>query len=71
MVLVLQITQNERDEELMKTIISYLGSGVIQRDPGNNALNVKVSSFSFIYEKIIPLFREHPIMGVKSEDFED
>nr|YP_009262004.1 GIY-YIG endonuclease [Chrysoporthe austroafricana]AMX22079.1 GIY-YIG endonuclease [Chrysoporthe austroafricana] len=70
-VLVLQITQNERDEELMKTIISYLGSGVLERIPSNSILNVKVSSFSFIYEKILPLFRKHPILGVKSADFND
>lgn len=72
MVLVLQITQNERDEELMETLRSYFGNGGIDRvSSTSSALNFKISSFSFIYEKIIPFFRQHPIIGVKSEDFYD
>lgn len=72
MVLVLQITQNERDKELLETIRSYFGNGGIERvSSTSSALNFKISSFSFIYEKIIPFFRQHPIIGVKSEDFFD
>ncbi len=66
-VLVLQITQNERDKELLETIRSYFGNGGIERvSSTSSALNFKISSFSFIYEKIIPFFRQHPIIGVKS-----
>lgn len=71
-ILVLQITQNERDEKLLETIRSYFGNGGISMvSSTNSALNFKISSFSFIYAKIIPFFRQHPIIGVKSEDFYD
>jgi hypothetical protein len=46
-VLVLQITQNERDEELMETLRSYFGNGGIDRvSSTSSALNFKISSFS-------------------------
>jgi len=63
------ITQHNKDERLMRSMINYLGCGNIQ--PGNNAVNFRVDSFLDINEKVIPFFGKYPILGAKSKDFAD
>lgn len=66
----LKISQHERDEKLMASLITYYGSGFLKKDP-RGARVYTVCNFSEICEKIIPFFQKHKIRGVKSEDFAD
>lgn len=69
--LVFQITQHARDEKLIESLIIYFGCGYIEKDPRGPWLNFTVKNLSDIWEKIIPFFNQHPIIGIKSSDFND
>jgi len=69
--LVFQITQHSRDEILMGNFISYFGCGILEKDPRGPYVNFSVYNFIDNYEKIIPFFNIHNIIGTKSEDFKD
>nr|5THG_A Chain A, I-OnuI_e-hCCR5 [synthetic construct]5THG_D Chain D, I-OnuI_e-hCCR5 [synthetic construct] len=67
------IGQHIRDKNLMNSLITYLGCGTIQeknRSKGS-MLHFIVTKFSDINDKIIPVFQENTLIGVKLEDFED
>ena len=68
-----QITQNERDIELIRSLVSYLGCGrlVVSEKHNGSKVNFNVTKFSDIQELIIPFFLKHKILGVKFLDFED
>ena len=66
-----QITQHTRDEKLMTSLITYFGCGIIEKDPRGPNLYYSVYKFSDNYGKIIPFFKKHKIVGIKSEDFAD
>lgn len=65
------ISQHSRDGDLLRAICDYLGCGGyyprINRDEGNYT----VTKFYDIDLKIIPFFKQYPIIGVKSLDFSD
>ena len=67
----IQVSQHLRDEELLRNFVSYFGCGVYNKvkDEGHGVFIV--SGLSDILNNLIPFFREHPIRGVKGEDFED
>lgn len=67
--LVFQLSQHQRDEQLMKSFIYYLDCGNVHRD--RNYLKFEVTNINDICDKIIPFFKKYPIQGVKSEDFQD
>ncbi|GAA5129033.1 hypothetical protein GCM10023339_57690 [Alloalcanivorax gelatiniphagus] len=70
--LIFLLTQHIRDEKLMIRLISYLGcGGVSQNSKSSSAVKLRVTKFTDIYGKIIPLLRENLVLGVKSKDFED
>ena len=63
------INQHERDKALLESFISYLGCGRVETF---NSLSVfVVTKLIDIDEKIIPLFKNYPILGEKSKDFSD
>ena len=68
-ILVFQITQHAppsvRDEKLMKSLISYLGCGFIEKDSRGPWLYYTVTNFSDIKSKIIPFFHQYEIIGSK------
>jgi hypothetical protein len=69
-----QITQHSKDEQLMKSLVSYLGCGRYEArsgDPGVQAGDFVVTKFTDIAEKIIPFFNKYTIRGVKALDFSD
>lgn len=66
-----QITQHSRDEKLMTSLITYFGCGIIEKNPRGPSLCYSVYKFSDNYEKIIPFFKKHNILGIKSEDYAD
>jgi hypothetical protein len=65
-----QITQHSKDEQLMKSLVSYLGCGRYETSQGDWGKYV-CTKFSDINEKIIPVFRKHLLAGVKLLDFTD
>jgi len=65
------ITQHVRDQQLMINLMNYLGCGKVTGRIDKNAVDLKVTKFSDINEKILPFFEEYPILGVKSKDFKD
>jgi len=65
-----QITQHIRDETLMKMFVSYFKAGK-NNNSGSAAIDFRVAKSSDIQDKIIPFFDKYPIIGVKSQDFED
>jgi len=67
--LVFKLTQHSKDEELMLSLKSYFDGGYISKL--REACDYKVTKLSDVQEKIIPFFINHPILGVKSQDFED
>ena len=64
-----KITQNNRDEQLMKNFISYFQAGRYYNI--GDALDFRVTKLSDIADKIIPFFDKYPIIGIKAQDFSD
>jgi hypothetical protein len=64
------LIQHVRDEILLKSLEQYLNCGKVYRH-STNALTFTVSKFSDIAYIIIPFLKKHPLLGVKSKDFED
>src|SRR2546430_7625079 len=65
------ITQHSRDEELIRSLVTYLNCGGITFYEENQSIHFVVTKFSDFTDKIIPFFDKYPIIGEKSKDFED
>lgn len=64
------LTQHTRDKSLLEAIKDYLDCGAVKESSSRmNVLTLKVVKFNDISEKIVPLFNQYKILGVKSEDF--
>jgi len=63
------LTQHSRDEALLKSLVNYLGCGRYYLVSGRDEGYFIVSSFSDIYEKIIPFFEKYPLVGSKRQDY--
>jgi hypothetical protein len=63
------ITQHSRDEQLMRSLVYFLGCGYYHLSPNKDVGEYIVTSFSDITEKIIPFFQKHTIKGAKVQDF--
>ena len=70
MKLVFQITQHSRDEQLMKSFISYFKAGNVSKNP-RETVDFKITKFEDLTKKVILLFKKYPIFGVKAKDFAD
>lgn len=68
--LIFKLTQHIKDEKLLRSLISYFGCGGYYR-VNPEVGDLLVSNFSDLKNKIIPLFKEYPILGIKSQDFQD
>ena len=64
------LSQHSRDAELIKSL-KYFGCGSYYPYSSRNSGEFKVSTFSDVFNKIIPFFQEYPIMGVKALGFAD
>jgi len=58
-----QITRDERDKELLNSIILYLNCGTLKTS--NNCKVVTVTRFEDVYNTIIPFFQKYPLQGNK------
>jgi hypothetical protein len=63
------ITQHSKDSVLFDNISNYLGCGKCYFS--RNEVNLVVSTFSDINNKIISLFSKYPLLGTKKEDYLD
>lgn len=63
------IAQRSIDKELMYSIANTINCGTLSDNKGIVLLTV--SSFKEVYDKIIPLFKEYSIKGIKAIDFKD
>lgn len=70
-VLKFHIVQHSRDIDLMKILVSTLKCSRIELTLKQSAVNFVVTNFKDIVEKIIPLFDEYKIEGVKALNYED
>lgn len=62
-----QITQHERDKELLNLIILYFNCGTVTSDRFCKVLTV--TKFEDVLNKIIPFFQKYPLHGVKRFEF--
>jgi hypothetical protein len=70
--LVFSISQNSRDESLIRRFVDFFGCGTYCLPSGNQTTgSFQCYKFSDNYEKIIPFFSKYNIRGIKSKDFED
>lgn len=63
------VSQHDRDSNLLKGLIEYLNCG--RCTYGRNEVNFIVSKFADLNNKIIPIFKEYPMLGTKQADFLD
>lgn len=66
----LSVTQHSRDKELLELIGKYLNAGVVNIH-SENAYVFKITKLVDLTNKIIPLFEQNPIQGVKYLDYLD
>ena len=62
------IAQHYRDKLLIDNLMNTLNCGIVSKN-SNNTVVLTISRFKDIYNKIIPLFNEYKIKGVKTLDF--
>ena len=67
--LIFQITQHNKDELLLRNFTEFFNSGNVFKN--GHSYVFKVTKFSVLDEKIVPLFKDCPILGTKSKDFHD
>lgn len=69
--LLFKITQHQRDEVLLTAIKEYFNCGYCYLRKKEFVMDLKITKFFDINDKIIPFFINNPILGVKSLDFKD
>lgn len=67
--LTFQLTQHLRDKPLLTRLADYLGCGRLSVN--REGIYLDVTKISDLTEKVIPLLKNHPILGNKRLDFED
>ena len=66
-----KLTQHQRDDKLLRSLVTYLRCGSYTSEASRNVGNFICEKFSDIHDKIIPFFTKYPIHGVKALDFAD
>jgi hypothetical protein len=66
-----QITQHERDQGLLRELVNQLGCGRYEGVKEHNHGKFVVTKLSDLESKILPLFIDYPIHGVKALDLAD
>jgi hypothetical protein len=67
----LQLTQHNRDNKLLKSLIDYFKCGRVEENLKTSISYYVVTNFNDITNIIIPFFDKYPIHGIKSLDFID
>lgn len=66
-----KISQHSRDQLLMRSFVTYWGSGSYFQYTDKSLGDYRCVNFVDIYGKIIPFFKKYPILGIKALDFND
>jgi len=69
--LYLLISQHKIDSDLLKSFTQILGCGTYSIKKDSDIGTFLVTGFNNILDKVIPIFDENPILGIKAKDFED
>jgi hypothetical protein len=67
--LAFDITQHQKDEQLMRSLVEFFGCGAVYKN--RETYKFMVNKFSDINEKIIPFFVKYPVQGKKFLDYLD
>lgn len=67
--LIFQLTQHNKDELLLRNLIEFFNAGKVFKN--GDSYVFKITKFSELAKKIVPLFKDYPILGAKSKDFND
>lgn len=66
-----QITQHSSETALMQKLTVLLGCGKVFKRSNQDKVDFIVRKFEDLVEKVIPVFNNIPLQGVKSKDFSD
>ena len=69
--LTFMLTQHSRDENLMQKLVDYFGCGFYNKRSNSEIGDYQCGKFLDNYEKIIPFFQRHKVIGEKAHDFQD
>lgn len=69
--LIFSIAQNRYDIELLNSCVKFLNCGRVSEKSIKTAVELLVTKFSDIEDKILPLFGKYPLFGTKKRDYED
>jgi hypothetical protein len=69
--LVFQVSQHQRDEELLRSFVTYFNCGNYNHPLKKEWGYFQCTKYSDNYDKIVPFFIKHPIQGVKAKDLAD
>ena len=64
------VSQNEDRSQVIHMIESYFGCGTIRPDPGDRTVKWEVRSLGLILGRVLPHFREWPLLSAKQTDLE-
>ena len=66
-----RLTQHSRDLLLINNILSFLNCGLIELPNSKKSVRLVVDRFNDNINKIIPFFKNYPLLSVKRLDFQD
>ena len=66
----MSVSQNEDRSQVLHMIETYFGCGSIRSDPGDKTVKWEVRSLGLLLSRVIPHFREWPLLSAKQADFE-
>lgn len=64
------LSQNEKDKELIETLIDFFGCGFVRYSKSDQTFKYEVRSLEDLQTKIIPHFEKYQLEGRKKKDFE-
>jgi LAGLIDADG endonuclease len=68
--LIFKLTQHKKDKQVLELIDKFLNCWAVYYH-SENAFVFKVTNFADIKKIIIPMFKVHPIQGIKQLDYQD
>jgi hypothetical protein len=67
--LIFSLTQHSRDESLLRRCKDFFQAGTVTKK--RTCYEFRISKVADLVTKVLPIFKEAPIMGIKSQDFKD
>jgi LAGLIDADG endonuclease len=64
-----RISQHNRDEQLIISLIEFLGCGKLYKY--REAVEFRITKFNDLVDKVFPFFAKYPIQGIKFRDYLD